>query len=250
MKHGLCARQAHLSDAPTPARASSSRQAPPGDSCCATGQRQLLIRGRPAEAQQADDMSVGQLVLSVDFAPPTQPDCPAGEQHLAELSVCVRQRGRPDEPPAGDQSDDEQAGRPADCVPSSQRDSLGAGGGGAGAKRAVGTHDWRARQKRRLVYERTDCFALALAGPLGGRPASWLLPFKDDSFDGCLCLNLLNVRLAGGAARAPSWAAEPESEERNWLRLEALTAELRVALLAELSRIVRPKGECPAAAIS
>lgn len=49
---------------------------------------------------------------------------------------------------------------------------------------------------------------------------------------------------------AAAAAATNESLERNWLRMQRLTCDLRRALLVELARVVRPKGKLAATAVT
>lgn len=194
---------------------------------------------------------VGQLVLNVDFAPPKQleaTETPAVEQsydrleqdgHLIELSLCVkqqqstclRQASNPlnqEEPPSGSTCDTGDAGAPTHVEPD------------------------QAQRKRRLVYERIDKISLRLGGLAAvnneGLPIIDRLPFKSGAFDACFCFNLLNVRASAAKNCATALGDQQEEGEQqqvdgeSWLRMERLTRDIRMALLSELSRIVKYKG--------
>lgn len=174
---------------------------------------------------------LGQLVLNVDFAPPRE----AHESHLIEVSLGIRQ--------------------------TNNHNWLG-----CGSPKQICDSD---QQKRRLVYERIDRFPLELAetrllaglSPHTCSPG-FVLPFKSNSFDACLCFNLLNIRLASqrllslersepakesmleeqGSRQGscPEWAS---SVEQDWLKMSRLTNELRLQILRELSRVVKSRGK-------
>ena len=96
------------------------------------------------------------------------------------------------------------------------------------------------------------------------------LPLRESRFDACFCFNLLNVRVASAhllaleqkqlqptaqarpTATTPSGRIGDQSEadaeeeadfELHWLRSRKTTGELRSAVMHELARVVRPRGE-------
>lgn len=129
-------------------------------------------------------------------------------------------------------------------------------------------------RKRRLVYERIDRFHLRIGRELlnaqdwsiqSAQNAALIMPFKNGTFDASFCFNLLNIRVTSlallpatttdtiSATSAPAGGGcgdgnnmtnwQRQELERNWLRMERLTRELRLALLVELSRVVKSKGK-------
>lgn len=130
-------------------------------------------------------------------------------------------------------------------------------------------------KKKRLIYERIDKCSLLIGRRFDwGQPAAasnLTLPFKSATFDACFCFNLLSIRVASvrllaieeagccavsnpqqPAAAPSSSSVSPGPEvaapvkqaelEQSWLVMEKLTSELRLTLLRELRRVVRPKG--------
>jgi len=84
-----------------------------------------------------------------------------------------------------------------------------------------------------------------------GQRAQPRLPLRSSSFDNCFCFNLLNVRVTSRLLleleekeeRQEGTNSEHEDYERCWIKSRRLTSEFRRALLNELARVVKPKGE-------
>lgn len=246
---------------PLPSAAPPSRQ-PKATAC--------LERRRAPPTRQCDEESEREDLLCASPRPkPTGArQSGAGSSHLVEVSLCVRQHGQP----------------PSAIIHCDRQEEAAAAEAESSQRQVARRRREAAKQKRRLVYERLDRFALELGRTRAPQtsqqqhhlaaatmlaPANWRprIPVKSNAVDSCLCFNLLNVRVASarllqleraaeerscseqsGARRQPkptSNEAENRQElERNWLRMERLTCELRVALLGELARVVRQNGKC------
>lgn len=229
-----------IRDSFSSSKSSSSSSVCSGDSCSADPQ---VCRPEPVMDGRQRVKCVGQLVLNVDFAPPKQQLEAAStcydrlEQdphggYLIELSLCVKQQ----QSTCPHQANNPDQEEPPTCDI-----------GHSGAPK----HELdQAQRKQRLVYERIDKISLRLGGLSAvnneGLPIIDRLPFKSGAFDACFCFNLLNVR-ASTAKHCPATPGDQQEDEQqvdgeSWLRMERLTRDIRMALLSELSRIVKYKG--------
>lgn len=231
--------------------------------------------GRATQARQAaagagGARCFGQLVLSVDLAPPRldldqQASSPcdyhtSASLHNVDLSLCVRQNNKRDDR-SGDETDLYRASSSATCDTTL-----------AASRGAPNSATSKRQRKRELIYERIDqfpwpvdldsIFGRQLATPETDKSLAdsepfvethnstrFELPFRGQTFDACFCFNLLNIRLANIHDDDPDLAERliendcSEQVERNWIEMEQLTTKFRVDFLQELSRIVKPNGE-------
>lgn len=219
------------------------------------------------EPRQLNDL--GFLALSVDFSssasnPFVVDDCDYDDDqqmhppsHLIEASLCIRRQ---------EQQQQHRSLQAADADHCDRQSSPGCDTSSASSK-------------RRLIYERFDKFPLEIGSILIPSASSdprrhqlgriekqmKFLPFGESSFDACFGLNLLDARVTNGQqltierqqqqqpadSGATQMSCSLESDnvvyrqelEQNWLKLERLTEELRLALLGELGRVVKAKGQ-------
>lgn len=179
----------------------------------------------------------GQLVLSIDLAPPrvestlslVAEPIALGSQHQAELSLCVKQNDR-----SQDELSQNNCGANLLVACDNRRQSRS-------------RQSRRTQRKRELIYERVDRFVWPIG--MASRGDKFELPFRSDSFDACFCFNLLNIRMANIHDDDPDLAErliehnKQEQVEKNWLEMERTTTKFRVDFLQELTRIVKANGK-------
>lgn len=208
-------------------------------------------------------------------------------QHFIEASLCIKQREEflesPPQPPANQSQQQQQQPHQHQCPTDEQLPSANPPAKcDTRCQRAPKRRLVYERFDRFFIELDYSLLCNASSATLGNpnSSANVRLPMRPSSVDACFCFNLLNVRVAssrllaleqvaeleaadfkqtaantvaGGSSSGERTGVRPSDDvarrelEENWLKMERLTTELRVGLLAELARIVRKNGKCSGA---